>query len=260
MFYKNKEDPLLRIFLDKYNLNLLAIPREESKVGDLYVFDGKRVSTPGSITYFLDPPMKISGLMTGEKMADITGQITNSASIEASFGFLEGFLSAMGASVIITKIRASYEAKGAKMFRFRFSHAVRDSIDVMRIGRILMTHSLLESHALYSNKMRYYLVTAVARSKSISVIAENEKENQINIDLDFVTTENFPLYLSVDRSSNGEITYSGTKSLAFGVELYELLYDEKKHTLKLALPSGAIQVRALPKPVFINENGDYLLT
>ena len=54
MWRRNTSDPLMRLFLDKYYLHLLSIPREDVLIGDLYAYDGSRVSTPGKITYFLD--------------------------------------------------------------------------------------------------------------------------------------------------------------------------------------------------------------
>lgn len=51
MFWKrNSGDPLLRMFLDKYHLNWLSVPREKAEVGDLYVYDSKRASAPGKIS------------------------------------------------------------------------------------------------------------------------------------------------------------------------------------------------------------------
>jgi hypothetical protein len=45
------------------------------------------------------------------------------------------------------------------------------------------------------------------------------------------------------------VTYSGEKSLAFGVELYELQFDTKRNALKLALPKDAIRVRGGGSPL-----------
>jgi len=249
MCNRNTQDPLLRIFLDKYNLNLLSIPREKATVGDLYVHDGKRVSTPGSVTYFLDPPMKMPTINAGESMADVTGKITNRISIDVGFGLLEGFLSVMGAASFVTRIRASYEAKKAKALRFRYTQAVRDSVDVMRVGSMLIRRKIKEGHALYSKDMRYYLVTAVARSPSISVTVESEDTKLVNIDIGFLNAAKTSIGVSAAKSEEGEVTYSGEKNLAFGVELYELQYDTKRNTLKLALPTGAIQVRGARTPV-----------
>ena len=72
---KKSEDPLLKMILDKYRLNLLSIPREKASVGDLYVQEGNSpyVSTPGSISNFLEPAFEIPQLTNGEIMAFVSG-------------------------------------------------------------------------------------------------------------------------------------------------------------------------------------------
>ena len=73
---KNKsKDPLLKLILDKYHLNLLSIPRENASVGDLYVQDGdvQHLSSPGSITNFLEPKFEVPQLKIGEILSDISG-------------------------------------------------------------------------------------------------------------------------------------------------------------------------------------------
>jgi len=86
---------LIRSFVDKYNLHLLSIPRANASIGDLYRYDGDTVSTPGKISYFLEPIFEISKVTAGETMGDISGIISNG--IDAKFGleFLDGFLTAV---------------------------------------------------------------------------------------------------------------------------------------------------------------------
>ena len=77
-FWNRKDkskDPLLKIILDKYHLNLLSIPRENATVCDLYMQDGdvQHLSSPGSITNFLEPKFEIPQIKSGESMADISG-------------------------------------------------------------------------------------------------------------------------------------------------------------------------------------------
>ena len=96
-FTKN-EDPLLKVLLDRYRLNLLSIPREKASVGDLYVQEGNSqyVSTPGSITNFLEPPFEIPSITTAETMAGVSGTTSRDASGKVGIDFLEGFLNALG--------------------------------------------------------------------------------------------------------------------------------------------------------------------
>lgn len=88
---RNNEDPLVKTFVDKYHLHLLSIPRENVSIGDMYMDDNRQVTSPGSITDFLDgfrlPPIK-----AGETMADVSGKVSNGINANAGMGFLKAFL------------------------------------------------------------------------------------------------------------------------------------------------------------------------
>lgn len=266
MCNRTTNDPLLRIFLDKYGLHLLSIPREKAQVGDLYVHDGKRVSTPGQVKYFLDPPLTMPHPVTGESMADVVGQLTQGISIKVGLSLLEGFLTALGAGGALTKLRTGFETKGTKIIKFCFEHATRDHVDVMQLGSKLARHKIKQGNAIYGEGNHYYMVTAVARSSSISINAENENNQSVDLDAELLKVGEGDMGVSVSSSGTGKLTFKGKKSLAFGVELYELMYDVKRSALRLLLPPGLIKVQGdseepIVKPAFIGgPDGDVLLT
>ncbi|MEO7521235.1 MAG: hypothetical protein ABIW79_05410 [Gemmatimonas sp.] len=76
MCKRTERDPLLRLFIDEYNLHLLAIPRENAAVGDVYVHDGKRTSAPGSLVHLLTPVFTMPAIVTGEQLADVAGTVS----------------------------------------------------------------------------------------------------------------------------------------------------------------------------------------
>jgi len=88
MCKRNTPDPLVRMFLDTYGLNLLAVPREGSAVGDLYIKDDKGVSAPGSVKALLSPVPKLPPTKSGEAMADVTGVLSQSVSTKVGLNFL----------------------------------------------------------------------------------------------------------------------------------------------------------------------------
>ena len=64
-----EKDPLLNTFLQRYQLNLLSVPRAGADVGELYVHDGKRVGSPGQLASFLAQPFVMPPIQRGEAMA-----------------------------------------------------------------------------------------------------------------------------------------------------------------------------------------------
>jgi hypothetical protein len=231
------------MFLDRYGLNLLSIPREKASVGDLYVDDGRHTSAPGSVEYFLDPPVEIPPPTTNEHMADVAGEISDAVAVSAGLGLLEGFLAALGAGGVISKVRAGYTAKKTESLRFHLDDATRDSVDPMRLGSLLAGHHPVPGHPMWSPSNRYYLVTAVARTPSITVIAKDDRSHTVDVDVEVIKLATVSTGVSVDGSSDVGITYKGAKKLAFGVELMELAFDSESGAVKLTVPDQAVTVR-----------------
>jgi hypothetical protein len=223
---RKNEDPLLEKLLDTYRLNLLSIPREKASVGDLYVQEGNSqyVSTPGSITNFLDPPFEVPPITTGETMAGVSGATSRDASGKVGIDFLEGFLNALGPAGIGTKVRGSYESDNKKKITFTFENPTRDYVDPGLVGRKLVDHTLMKRHALIAEGRKYYLVTAVARSSGISITTEGESKQVVDIDAQVMKLANVSGDVSIQKNQTGSVTFKGQKNLAFGVELYELEY------------------------------------
>ena len=224
-FTKN-EDPLLKVLLERYRLNLLSIPREKASVGDLYVQEGNSqyVSTPGSITNFLEPQFEVPSITTGETMAGVSGTTSRDASGKAGVDFLEGFLNALGPAGIGTKVRGSYESSSKNKITFTFENPTRDYADPGLVGRKLVDHTLMKQHALIAEGRRYYLVTGVARSSGISITTEGDNKQIMDVDAQVTKLANISSGVTIQKNQTGSVTFKGLKNLAFGVELYELEY------------------------------------
>jgi hypothetical protein len=257
------------MFLDTYHLNLLALPREDAAVGDLYLYDGRTVGQPGSVRDFLEPPFRISekSVTTGA-LPDIGGTLSDSISIDVGLKILGGFLSAMGAGGVIGDVGVGYKTKGTASMRFRFANVVRDRMDPVSMGAKLMSHRVREGHPLLARDYHYFLVTAVVRSASINVVAEGMRKT--TLDLDAKALQGLiggSVGVSVEKSSAGELTYKGKSRLAFGVEVYELQFDRESMRMSLRIPEREPRMKLMtpveplisstPAPTFIGDpDGD----
>lgn len=265
MCKRTEPDPLLRLFVDEYNLHLLAIPRENAAVGDVYVHDGRRTSAPGSITHLLTPPFTMPAHTRGERLADVAGTLSRGVDVAVSIGLLEGFLTALGVGAAIGDTKAELSRAGARALRFRFGDATRDSVDPLRLGNALTGHVVKRDNAFHDDRNRYYLVTAVVRSPSIAVTAQSEKSTAASLNVEAFKLLDVGGSVSVKKSSEGEVTFTGPRPLAFGVELYELV-TSPEGALRLRAPDSAVKVRGrlrapVPEPAFIGgDDGDAFLT
>lgn len=266
MCKRSEPDPLLRLFVDLYNLHLLAIPRENAAVGDLYVHDGRRTSAPGSLTNFLTPHFTLPPVARDERMADVAGTLSQGVDVKLGLGLLEGFLSAMGGGGLIGDTKAEFARTGTRTLRFRFGEATRDSIDPFLLGGTLAGHAFDKANAMHGDKQRYYLVTAVVRSRSIGVTAERERTLSAELNVEALTVADVSAGVTVRKSSQGEITFTGDKTLAFGVELHELVEGAPGEGMRLRAPESGVRVRGRrkdlpPEPAFIGGmEGDAFLT
>jgi hypothetical protein len=148
------------------------------------------------------------------------------------------------------KIRANYEGHNAKTIKFRFSSPTRDYVeDPYYLNVKLQKHKIAEGNEL--KERRYYLVTGVVRSPSISLTAEDENARIVGGNVNVLETIGGSANLSIKESNNGDVTFMGKKSLAFGVELYELIYDRDKGQLRFSTVTKPIVVR---KPGEIDTN------
>jgi hypothetical protein len=90
---------------------------------------------------------------------------------------------------------------------------------------------------------RYYLVTAVARTPSITLIAKDERSRGVDVDVGALKLAAGSVGVDVDASSNLGVTYRGPKPLAFGVELLELSFDEERNALRFEIPDEPVRIR-----------------
>ena len=238
-----EKDPLLNTFLQRYQLNLLSVPRAGADVGDLYVQDGKRVGSPGQLASFLAQPFEMPPIQRGEAMAALQGMASNGVSIDVGVGLLGSFLSGFGMAVPVGDIKAKWQARGASRASFRMGAAVRDSVDPGRFGVALIGNTLRSDHPLVDPASRYYVVTAVARCKALTIAPADERGQAVELGTDLPWVGQANTGVEVTRGLAGEVSVSGDQLLAFGVELYELV--ARGDRIRMRLPEGALTVRSM---------------
>jgi len=243
MCKRTSRDPLMRAFLDRYHLHMLAVPRDSAAVGDLYIASNGTLSAPGNMQHLLEPAFTLPALRTAEPMADVAGQISRGIEARVGLELLQGFISVFAGPAIAGNIRGSYDAKRTQLIRFRFNHVERDSVDIFEFGSKLTGHRMLTTHPLFAADSRFYVVTAVARTSGISIIAEGERGQAIDVDVRALQELAVSSALKLGSSAASEISYSGHKPLAFGVELHELGYDRERYAFKLSVPTKPMLVR-----------------
>ena len=245
---RNTTDPLAKVIFSKYKFNLLSLPREDVKLGDLYTKENNdesgQLSYPGNVSNFLiPPPFKMPDPVLNEIMTDVSGTISGNISANVGVQFLENFLNTLGGGNFGTGIKGKFEHNGVKSLKFQFLSATRDRVDPFSLGNALKKYTFDKENAMYTPDRSYYIVAGIGRSNSISIIAEDDAHNAVDVGADVSTIANASGGVTVDTSKKGEITFKGEKKLAFGVELYKLTYDDVDKRFKLEPVSEAQTLR-----------------
>jgi hypothetical protein len=150
-----------------------------------------------------------------ERMADISRAISKRMEMNFGLQLLEGFLVAMGAGGIVNKVRNGYESKNTSMLSFRFADVRRYYVDPYWLSEEISDHTIRKDSAMYGEGYRYFLVTAVVRSTSINVIAQDENTKAVDVDAEALQLADVSADASVEKSAEGELTFKGKESLAF---------------------------------------------
>ena len=242
---RNTSDPLVREFLDTYKINLLSIPRGSAGVGDAYVSTKQGVSEPGQLRHLLVPDLIMPETHCNEQMIDIAGKQTRALDLKLGLKLLEGFFSAIGADLGMSKIGAEYEHKGAGKVRFNLKNATRDSVDPFEFGKALIPCRLNERQGWVADGNRYFATVGVLRSPSITITAEDDRSNTVSIDAGVIENAiSAKGKLAIEHGSEGELTYKGNVPLAFGVELVEIIYDENEQKFFITGVTTPQKIRA----------------
>ena len=246
MCKRDTTDPLVRLFLDKYRLHLLAQPREDVAVGDVYPHYGGATYQPGRYDALLPPPFKLPKARSGEKAADVSGTASSAVSAKAGLGILESFLTAIGAGGVVEKVKVSLESKGARNLKFRFGKPTRDYIDPLQLEVALREYKVEKQKSLFDAERRYFITTGVMRSKGLAITALDESDKAVNVEIEALRAASATAGVKLEADSRSQITFSGSKPLAFGVELHEIVYDPARRRSPLSLKgtSQAVTLRA----------------
>jgi hypothetical protein len=245
MSRRDSQDPLLRAFLDTYKLNLLAVPRQNAQVGDLYVRTPEGIISPGALKFVLTPEFAMPKINVGEKMSGISGKQTAALKLKVGLNLLDGFFSVLGAAGALDKIKIAYEQKRTGTLRFRFKDPRRDSIDTVEFGKALIPCRLDQRHPFVRSENSYYVTVGVVRSNSITVSAHDESSDTVALDVGALQKAiGAETKIGIGQERDGELTYQGATPLAFGVELLEMSYDDEQNKFLLDAVSQAQKIRA----------------
>lgn len=244
MWNRDTKDPLARLFLDRFGMHILARPRENVAVYDVFPVADSRAASPGSLEEFVGAQLALPKVTAGEEVADVSGTVSESVSWKLGFDFLAGFLAAIAVQALVNKLSAMLGRVQVKAFRFRFSGATRESADPFAFERSLRKHHCSPDDLLMKEGYRYYVAVAVHRTDKLSFTALDARSAEIDMSAEVAELGAANIQASAGRGH--EITIQGDAIMAYGVELSQLIYNDRRSRLELAMTKGYVQTMAAP--------------
>jgi len=264
MCRRDSSDMLVRMFLDRYQLNLLSLPGRRVRCGSVYVRQGGRLTAPGMLADIMEPELSLPKPFHEDDLPDLSGKWSDSVAAGVGLGLMESFLAALGAAGLLDELKASVQRARTRTVAFRFRRVSRDSIDPMSLGRALGGHELLRSNPWVRDGNRYFAVASVVWSPSISIRGRDESDAAVDLGAGLASVADANGNVKVERSGDNELVYQAREPLAIAVELYELRWDGATRQLSFHTPKGPIPLHGLaedepPEPVQLGDDDDVMI-
>jgi hypothetical protein len=261
MWSRNSADPLARLLFDKYGVHVLSRPRENVKVCDLFAVSGDRVVQTGSLAGFLKAPFDVPPVTNDEALIDIDSTVSNAVSGSAGINFLQGFLALIGVAPL-TAVSPALEASKDRTLHFKFGGCTRNYVtDAFELESVLNDVPFDKDTSKMKDEYRYYLATGVHHCTSLIFELAEKNNTKIDLSADVAKIAGAKASLTVD--GNRQVTARADRKLAYGVELNELVYNERHQRLGLAEAASDVHIRAgvaaLPRAVVGSADGPMTL-
>jgi hypothetical protein len=247
IFKRNSNDPFVNKFYRKYGFHLVSIPREKILLGDIYTRkgnNGQSLQYNGNIANLLDPKFEMPAGFD-ELMTDFNDTLSDSISANIGFDFLESFLNQLGIGSFGASIRGDFQSSKTKFIQFNFSPLTREYIDPYLVGNLLADTKIgykIKNNAAFDHDREYYIVTAVVKTPSISIVAKGDNNQLVDINAQALESITGKVNISSKKLEDGKISFAGPKKLAIGVELFQLAYNPTSHQFSLDPTEEAYKV------------------
>jgi hypothetical protein len=261
MCRRDTTDPLVRMFLDRYRMNLLALPGRRVRCGSVYIKHGRGVTAPGDLAGIVEPRISLPAPFFEDRLPDLSSSWSGKVTVTAGLGLLETFLTALGAASLVDELRGSVTRTHSRSLAFRFRQASRESLSPTALARALEGCRFTEGNAWIRKGNRYFAVAAVVSSPSISVQGRDAREAVVDLGAGLATVGKLEGEVRAERQTETELLYRAEKPLAVAVELYELRWDDDRGQLMFNTPKGPLPLVGVaddepPDPVLIGDDED----
>lgn len=242
MWSRKTTDPLGKLLFEKYSIHMLSRPRENVSVFDVFAVRDDQTFQSGGIDSFLRSKFDKPEVLENEALLDIDATFSDGVSGNVGLSFLQGFLAMLGAGVM-NGVSGALEKSKSRTLRFRFGGSTRDYVkDGFELEWKLGEHPFVRSDSAMKEDYRYYIASGVHHCKELTFEVFDENMVKIDASADVVALGGAKAGLAANKDR--QITATSNKTLAYGVELNEIVYDEDRFRLGLQESKNYVHVMA----------------
>ncbi len=210
-------------WLKDYGFNALQLPRRDLSPADvLHKANGGFQNKVGNLGIVFTAEQDLPASKEGEPVADISR--SSEKKVEISLGAkILGAILPGGA-----KLGANLQAKHAKALTITYESVKQDSIEVLELQDWITTAKpkLQGQGLVWLNDDELAAVSAVLKTKTLSVIAEAESGEEIALSLPevqgiFSASGN----VTVISKTSSKLTFEGPEPIAFGFQAYVMNFE-----------------------------------
>jgi len=260
MFGFLSRDPLYSL-LRSFGYNVVRLPRSTIKPLQLFTKKNNQLYPLGQMSgvFVSRGDVSLPNILENQPVADLSGKKSGDLSLGLGLSILGGILSSFGGSA------AGLDAKygQAKSVSFQYEEVLEDSVEMTQLDRFLDDadidpHSKSVGALLESDQV--YVTTSTIKSRKFTIVpkAKGGAELGINVpEIQKIVGGN--VKVSRSNKDSSVITFGGDTPLVFGVQVWQLFYDNGKYTRskpappKMMLkPSGTGRAKLLTDGPFIS--------
>jgi hypothetical protein len=234
---RNHTDPLLQLLLKKYHLNMLRMPQEGLKVGELLIEQQKDVPTIRcSLTdVFTGKLPNLSGLKD-KSIQLLEDQESDNMRAKAGLSLLDKLLQFVpGASA---KAAAAYSK--AEDVKVTLKELTRETVKFADLSTFLHAAEVRKEQSLFREGDSLFVITSIVRSSGIQVRATDAAGKSVDAKLGVKSLGEGSVQVKAESKGGGRMLYTG-KPLAIGVELFRI--ESVDGTFRLMATNEAVAVR-----------------
>ncbi|HST42081.1 MAG TPA: hypothetical protein VLK58_21355 [Conexibacter sp.] len=212
-------------WLKRYGYTSIALPRRNLAPGDVLLRGDKgRRDKGGTLADLVSNDQPLPEIVVGETVADLTR--TEERTVEVSFGLK--LLGALFGGGTTGDLGADTEFRRAKRLVITYEGILLDSFAVLALQNWLhgATVTAAPSTQVLLNDEKLAAVTAVLRSKTISVIAEDASGTAIELSIPQIQgVVGGGATVKATSESRTKVTFEGSEPIVFAVQAFVMRYE-----------------------------------